>query len=123
MIDMIEDGAKAVKILQVDNNGEHKTKLVIHADDAFGEGEDQVLQIVTMDLQDDDEPGFPQDNWWHIPNYVTPFYEDWYVSRIPNAVQWIYPWNGTDLPLCMNLTLNSPNSNPYYQFLRVEATN
>ena len=40
MIDMIEDGAKAVKILQVDNNGEHKTKLVISATDSFGEGED-----------------------------------------------------------------------------------
>ena len=50
MIDTIEDSAKAVKILWVDNNGEHRTKLIIAATDAFGEGEQQVLQIVTMDI-------------------------------------------------------------------------
>ena len=43
MIDTIEDGSKAIKILQVDNNGEHRTKLIISAKDKFGEGEDQVL--------------------------------------------------------------------------------
>jgi len=43
MIDTIEDGSKAIKILRVDDNGEHVTKLVISAFDEFGEGEDQVL--------------------------------------------------------------------------------
>lgn len=123
MIDTIEDGSKAIKILQVDNNGEHRTKLIISAKDKFGEGEDQVLQIVTMDIQDDDEPGFPQDKWWHIPDYITPFNDDWYVSSIPNSEQKMYQWDNSDLPSCMNSTLNLPNSNPYYNFLRVRAVN
>lgn len=36
-------------------------------------------------------------------------------------------WNWTnstnELPDCMNMTLNNPNSNPYNTFLRVRATN
>lgn len=66
-----------------------------------------------MDIQDDDEPGFPQDEWWHIPNYVTPFQDDWYVSKIPNSVQRCYQWDGSDLPDVFNFTLTNPNANPY----------
>jgi len=36
-IDMIEDGSKAVKVRQVDNNGDHQARISLRADDAFGE--------------------------------------------------------------------------------------
>ena len=102
----VPNGGIYCKVMSLPYHSEEWTKLRIMALDTWGPTLEQDIKIVTVDPQDDIfNPGF---HWWQIPNYVTPFNTDFYISTLQYAFQNVTQTNGSSIPSGMNWMVNTP---------------